>query len=154
MTNRWARPWSPSQTLLWCRCSRELGTLWWGGRWGWWQLRCPSHKPPKTQAQTKSYQLRCFKHTGTLTRAQILTHLSIVEVTEASDDLLLVQLVRFQLHASHDLHGAIVLQSFITSEHGLCRRTLVQPVNLTRLYRKRQEINIKNVILKNSTDLL
>lgn len=43
-------------------------------------------------------------------------HLSVIQVTEASDDLLLVQLVSFQLHASNGLHGAVVLQALLPGE--------------------------------------
>lgn len=42
-------------------------------------------------------------------------HLSIIQVTEASDDLLFVQLVSFELHAPHSLHDAVILQALLPS---------------------------------------
>lgn len=51
-------------------------------------------------------------------------HLSVIQVTEPSDDLLLVQLVSFELHTSNGLHGAVILQALLPSKLRLLRRAL------------------------------
>jgi len=57
-------------------------------------------------------------------------HLSVVQVAEAPDDLLLVELVGLQLHASDGLHGAVVLQTLLPGHHHLGGRSLVQLVGV------------------------
>lgn len=60
-------------------------------------------------------------------------YLSIVQVAEASDDLLLVQLIGFELHAPHGLHGAVILQALLPSELRLHGRPLLQTVQVAFL---------------------
>lgn len=60
-------------------------------------------------------------------------NLAIIQVAESSDDLLLVELIRLQFHAPHGLHGAIILQTLITSHHHLCGWGFVQFVDITFL---------------------
>lgn len=43
-------------------------------------------------------------------------NLAVIQVAEPSDDLLLVQLICFQLHASHYLHGSIKTQTLVTTQ--------------------------------------
>lgn len=61
-------------------------------------------------------------------------------MTEASDDLLLVQLVGFELHAPHRLHDAVILQALIPGQLRLQRGTLLQTVQVAFL----QSRNKKN----------
>lgn len=49
---------------------------------------------------------------------QITTYLTIVQMTEATDDLLLVQLIRFELHTPDGLHGPVILQALLSSQDG------------------------------------
>lgn len=60
-------------------------------------------------------------------------HLSIIQVAEASDDFLLVQLVGLQLHASHRLHETVVLQALLSGQLRLHRRPLLQAVQVAFL---------------------
>lgn len=62
-------------------------------------------------------------------------HLSVVQVAEAADDLLLVQLVGLELHAPHRLHEAVVLQALLPGQLGPQRGALLQPVQLAPLHR-------------------
>ncbi len=57
-----------------------------------------------------------------------MCHLSIIKVTEAPDDLLLVELIGFELHTSYGLHRAVVLKPLLSCKHGLQWRALLQPV--------------------------
>lgn len=57
-------------------------------------------------------------------------------MTEAPDDLLLVQLICFELHAPHELHDAVVVQPVLAGEDGLRRGTLLQPMKLARLKKR------------------
>lgn len=61
------------------------------------------------------------------------SHLSVIQVTEASDDLLFVQLIGFELHAPHGLHDAVILQALIPGQRRLHRRTLLQTVHVAFL---------------------
>ena len=54
-------------------------------------------------------------------------------MAEASDDLLLVELVGLQLHSPNGLHGAVVLETLIPGHHHLRGRGLVQLVDVTFL---------------------
>lgn len=54
-------------------------------------------------------------------------------MAEASDDLLLVQLISFQLHAPHRLHDAVVLQALIPGQLRLQRGRLLQAVHVAFL---------------------
>lgn len=63
-------------------------------------------------------------------------HLSIIQVAESSNDLLLIQLICLQLHTPHGLHGAVVLQTLLTGHDHLSGRGLVQLVGVTFLGRK------------------
>lgn len=65
--------------------------------------------------------------------AEASRYLSIVEVAEASDDLLLVQLIRLQLHAPHSLHGVVVLQALLPRQLRPQRRALLQTVQVAFL---------------------
>ena len=60
-------------------------------------------------------------------------HLSVVQVAEASDDLLLVQLIGLQLHAPDGLHDAVILQTLLPRQLRLQRRTLLQAVHVAFL---------------------
>lgn len=60
-------------------------------------------------------------------------NLAVVQVAKPSDDLLLVQLICLQLHASHRLHDAVILQTLITSHDHLSGRGLVQLEHITFL---------------------
>lgn len=60
-------------------------------------------------------------------------NLAIIQVTESSNHLLLVQLICLQLHTSHDLHCAVVLQTLITSQNHLSGRALIQQEEVTFL---------------------
>ena len=68
--------------------------------------------------------------------------LSVIQVTEASDDLLLVELVSFELHASDGLHGAVVLQALLPCQLRLHWRAVLQAVHvaflLARTARRKQ----------------
>ena len=57
-------------------------------------------------------------------------------MAEASDDLLLVELVCLQFEAAHGLHGAVVLQALLSGQIRLQRGPLVQAVQLTFLGEK------------------
>ena len=63
----------------------------------------------------------------------VSSNLSVIQVAEASDDLLFVELVGFELHAPDGLHGAVVLQALLPRQLRLQRRTLLQTVNVTFL---------------------
>lgn len=65
-------------------------------------------------------------------------YLSVVQVTEASDDLLLVELVSFELHAPHRLHGAVILQALLPRQLCLHRRALLQAVQVAFLHQKQK----------------
>ena len=54
-------------------------------------------------------------------------------MAEASDDLLLVELVGLQLHAPNGLHGAVILETLLPGHHHLRCRGLVQLVYVTFL---------------------
>jgi len=60
-------------------------------------------------------------------------HLSIIKVTEASDNLLLVELIGFELHASNCLHCAVVLKPLLSCKCGLQWWALLQLVQVTFL---------------------
>lgn len=60
-------------------------------------------------------------------------NLAIIQVAEPSDDLLLIQLICLQLHTPHGLHGAVVLQTLITSHDYLRGRSLIQLMGVTFL---------------------
>ena len=60
-------------------------------------------------------------------------HLSVVQVAEASDDLLLVQLVGLQLHASDALHDAVILQALIPGQLRRLRGAALQTVHVAFL---------------------
>lgn len=61
------------------------------------------------------------------------SNLAIIQVTKASDDLLLVQLVSLQLHASYGLHSPVVLEALFSGQHRRLRGALLQTVQLTLL---------------------
>lgn len=46
------------------------------------------------------------------------TYLTVVQMTETTDDLLLVQLIRFELHTPDGLHGPVILQALLSSQDG------------------------------------
>ncbi len=73
-------------------------------------------------------------------------HLSIIQVTEASDDLLFVELISFELHAPHSLHDAVILQALLPSQLRLHRRPLLQAVQVTFLLAKNKHYTIKTVL--------
>lgn len=59
--------------------------------------------------------------------------LPITQVTETTDEFLLIQLVGLQLHAPNYLHGPVVLEGLGSGEHGGGRWALLQPVQVTFL---------------------
>lgn len=63
--------------------------------------------------------------------------LAIIQVAESSNDLLLIQLICLQLHTPHGLHGAVVLQTLITSHNHLSGRGLIQLVDIAFLKRRK-----------------
>lgn len=63
----------------------------------------------------------------------VSSNLAIIQVTKASDDLLLVQLVSLQLHASYGLHSPVVLEALFSGQHRRLRGALLQTVQLTLL---------------------
>lgn len=67
-------------------------------------------------------------------------HLSVIQVAEASDDLLLVQLVGFELHAPHRLHDAVILQALIPGQLRLQRGTLLQTVQVAFLQSRKKTL--------------
>lgn len=73
-----------------------------------------------------------FLHEGKL----CLLNLAVIQVTETSDDLLLIQLIGFKLHTSHGLHGAVVLQTLLTGHNHLSGWSFIQLVDVTFLERK------------------
>lgn len=69
--------------------------------------------------------------------------LSIIKVTEASDDLLFVELISFELRSPDSLHGAVILQALLPSQLRLQWRTLFQLVQVAFLnvkHRMRGEV--------------
>lgn len=60
-------------------------------------------------------------------------NLAIIQVAESSDDLLLIELICLQFHTPHGLHGAIILQTLITSHHHLCGWGFIQFVYISFL---------------------
>lgn len=78
-------------------------------------------------------------------------HLSVVQVAEASDDLLLVQLVGFKLHASHCLHEAVVLKALLPGQLRLQRRPLLQAVQVALLlaHNTKQKLTREKVLQMN-----
>lgn len=56
---------------------------------------------------------------------QKISHLSVIQVTEASDDLLLVQLISFELHTSNRLHDAVILEALLPCKLRLLRRAIL-----------------------------
>lgn len=60
-------------------------------------------------------------------------------MTEPPDDLLLVQLVSFQLHASDRLHGAVVMEALLPCQLRLHRRPLLQTVQVAFLLTDSEE---------------
>ena len=60
-------------------------------------------------------------------------YLAVIEVAEAPDDLLLVQLVSLQLHAADGLHGAVVVQALLPGQLRLPRGPLLQTVQVAFL---------------------
>lgn len=61
------------------------------------------------------------------------SHLSVIQVTEASDDLLLVQLIRFELHASNRLHDAVIVEALLPRKLRLLRRAVLEAVQVAFL---------------------
>lgn len=64
-------------------------------------------------------------------------HLSVIQVTEPPDDLLLVQLVGFELHASDGLHGAVILEALLPRKLRLLRGAILETVQVAFLPAKR-----------------
>lgn len=69
---------------------------------------------------------------------KVVFYLSIIKVAETSNDLLLVQLIGFELHASHGLHGAVVLKPLLSRKHSLLGWTILQLVQVTFLINNRR----------------
>ena len=72
-------------------------------------------------------------------------------MTEASDDLLFVELIGFELHAPHGLHDAVILQALLPGQRRLHRRSLLQAVHvaflLARTARRKKNKNIIIIII-------
>lgn len=64
---------------------------------------------------------------------QMHTHLTVIQVTKTTNDLLLVQLVCLELHPAHGLHHPVVLEPILPGEHSGDRGALFQPVKVTFL---------------------
>ena len=64
------------------------------------------------------------------------SNLAVIQVTEASDDFLLVELIGLELHPPDGLHGAVVLEALLAGQHRLHGRALLQTVNVAFLKRR------------------
>ena len=64
--------------------------------------------------------------------------LAIIQVTKASDDLLLIELVSLQLHASYGLHGTIILQPLLPGQSGCQGWALLQTMKVNFLQENTQ----------------
>ena len=74
----------------------------------------------------------------------VSSDLSVIQVTEASDDLLFVELISFELHAPDGLHGAVVLQALLPRQLRLHWRAFLQAMHvgflLARTARRKQNV--------------
>ena len=67
---------------------------------------------------------------------RLCSNLAVIQMTEASDDFLLVELIGLELHPPHGLHGAIVLEALLTGQHRLHGGALLQTVHVAFLKRR------------------
>lgn len=62
-----------------------------------------------------------------------ILNLAVIQVAKSSDDLLLIKLIRLQLHTPHGLHGAVVLQSLFAGHNYLSGWGFIQLMHITFL---------------------